>query len=190
MNCMLVRLVFWLVTLAVFPIPANMIPRSFQIEVLESIQLADVPAFVTKSASSENLHALPATTSVPALPPGECERVEWTERVLAYLEKAEKKESDPWFRDDIRIAWITTKWVQSGVPEWAWHRNSPPYAAATYQVLQCLPDEVWPRIVAKRKEKLGLLYAQVWPEQVWGEASSPRKPVQSVKTAAGSNLAA
>lgn len=162
MNFLPVRLVLWLVTLAVFPIPANLIPYSFQVEVLGSIQPAAISPSVTAPASLQNLHAFPVITAVPALPPGECERVEWTERVLAYLQKAEKKEIDPWLRDDYRIAWITTKWAQHGVPDWAWHRNAPPFTAATYQVLNCLPDEVWPRIVAKRKEKLGSEYARFY----------------------------
>jgi hypothetical protein len=43
-------------------------------------------------------------------------------------------------------------------------------------VLNCHPDQVWPRILAQREAKLGKLHSQVW-----GVASSPRKPVQSVK---------
>jgi hypothetical protein len=108
----------------------------------------------------------------------------WTERVLEYLESAQKKEIDPWLRDDYRIAWITTSWALEGVPEWAWHADRGPHAAATYQVLGCLPDEVWPRIVAARHAKLGSLYATIW-----GEQSSPRKPVQSVKLKPRKNLA-
>jgi len=101
----------------------------------------------------------------------------WTERVLLYLDGVQKKEIDPWLRDDIRIAWITIKWAGEGVPEWAWHREAGPYAAATFQVLGCLPDEVWPNIVATRRAKFGSLYATFWGAEI----SSPRKPVQSVK---------
>jgi hypothetical protein len=150
MNFLLPRLVIWLVALAVFPIPASLISLSFQVEVLQRITLAALP--------QERLG------------------VELTERVLLHLEQAEKKEIDPWLRDDIRIAWITTRWAQHGVPEWSWRRDSPPYVAATYQVLNCDPDEVWPRILQQREVKLGALH-----EKVWGVASSPRKPVQSVK---------
>jgi hypothetical protein len=95
---------------------------------------------------------------------------------MVYLEKAGNKETDQWLRDDLRIAWITVKWASEGVPEWAWHADRGAYAAATYQVLHCLPDEVWPHIVAERHAKLGSLYASIWGEEV----SSPRKPVQSV----------
>src|ERR1700723_2574035 len=133
MNCLLTRFVLWLLTLAVFPIPATQVPRSFEIEVLQQ---------------RITLDALPQERPL-----------EQTERVLAYLETTGKNEIDPWLRDDLRIAWITAKWSQHGVPEWAWHRYSPAHSAATYQVLNCLPDEVWPRILAKRKSQLGSLYS-------------------------------
>jgi hypothetical protein len=163
MNFLFVRLLVWVITLAVFPIPATLLPRSFQVEVLQCI----------------SLDALPQER---ALVETEQER---TERVLAYLENAGKKEIDPWLRDDIRIAWITAKWSQHGVPEWSWHRNSLPYVAATYQVLNCHPDEVWPRILAERKAKLGAAY-----EEVWGAPSVPKKPVQRETRAAREKFAA
>jgi hypothetical protein len=102
---------------------------------------------------------------------------DWTERVLDYLKKAEAKEIDPWLRDDIRIAWITTHWSQRGVPEWSWHRDQPPYVAATWQVLHCPPDEVWPRIVARRQAMLGAEYADFFPADV----SAPKKPCVGVR---------
>jgi len=140
MNCLLTRFVLWLVTLVVCPIPVNLYVRSFQVEVLQRITLAALP-------------------QERALVETERER---TERVLAYLETAGKKEIEPWLRDDLRIAWITAKWSQHGVPDWSWHRYSPPHSAATYQVLNCLPDEVWPRILAKRKEMLGGEYSRFY----------------------------
>lgn len=149
MNFMLVRLVLWFVTLAIFPIPLPLLAQSFQVEVLQRITLA----------------------ALPQERPG----VEWTERVLLQLEKAEKTEIDPWLRDDIRIAWITTHWSQHGIPSWSLHGYATPHVAATFQVLHCHPDQVWPHIVAAREAKLGKLYSQVW-----GVSSSPRKPVRSV----------
>ena len=163
MNFLLVRLLVWFISLAVFPIPATVLSRSFQLEVLQRI----------------TLDALPQER---ALVETEQER---TERVLAYLEQAGKKEIDPWLRDDIRIAWITAKWSQHGVPEWSWRKDSSAYVAATYQVLNCHPDEVWPRIVAARKAKLGAAY-----EEVWGAHSVPKKPVQSEKCALREKFAA
>jgi len=161
MNFLAVRLFVWLVTLALFPIPVTVIPLSFEVEVLERINL-DAPA---------------ARECVEPL----CLEVNLAERVLVRLEEAEKKEIDPWLRDDIRIAWITTRWSQTGVPEWSWHRDSPPYVAATYQVLNCLPDEVWPRIVAKRREKLGPCY-----DEFFGAELPPKKPARAETFAAWS----
>jgi hypothetical protein len=159
MNFLLVRLVLWFVTLAVFPVPVTLVPRSFEVEVLQRITLAALPPSLESERTS----------------------VELTERVLVHLEKAENQEIDPWLRDDIRIAWITAKWSQHGVPDWSLHGDQAPYVAATWQVLHCHPDQVWPRLVAQRKEKLGLRY-----EQVWGEGSPPRKPVESVRLRAAS----
>ena len=154
MNIFAVRLVLWFVTLALFPIPASLLAQSFQVEVLQRITLAALPP----SLESER--------------PG----VEWTERILLRLEASEKKEIDPWLRDDIRIAWITTHWSQHGIPSWSLHGYATPYVAATWQVLHCHPEQVWPRLLEQREAKLGALH-----ETIWGKASSPRKPVQSVK---------
>jgi hypothetical protein len=148
---LVVRLVLWLAILASFPLSGTAALYSFQLEVLGR------------------------TTFAAALPPESEPQVGQSERVLQYLENAERKEIDPWLRDDYRIAWITVKWSREGVPEWAW-LNDTPHTAATFQVLQCRPEQVWPRILAKRKEKLGALY-----EKVWGDQSSPKKPVQSVR---------
>src|SRR5437899_11989966 len=79
---LLIRILLWLLIFAVFPLSVTAATLSFQIEVL-------------------------GCTTYAALPPGSTASVELTERVLARLEKAERKESDPWLRDDIRIAWIT-----------------------------------------------------------------------------------
>lgn len=148
MNCLAARFVLWMIALVVWPLPLSVIPQSFRIEVLDC-------------------------RTLDALPPG-APSVEWTERVLLQLEKAGQKEIDPWYRDDLRIAWITTRWTQSGVPEWSWHRDSSPYVAATYQVLRCSPEEVWPRIIAQRKAQMGPCY-----EQFWGVELPPKKPAGS-----------
>lgn len=146
------RLLLLAATFAVIPALVAFVPRSFQPEALQRITL-------------------------PAALPQEPERVNLTERVLTHLEKAEKKEIDPWYRDDIRIAWITTLWAQNGVPDWSFHRQSPPHVAATYQVLGCHPDQVWARILAQRQAKLGDLYSPVF------EGLAKRKPVRSVTLA-------
>jgi hypothetical protein len=73
--------------------------------------------------------------------------VDLAERVLARLEAAERKESDVWLRDDIRIAWITTLYASRGNPQ--------PHIDATYRVLGIHPDKVWPAICARRAAILG-----------------------------------
>jgi hypothetical protein len=140
MKFFLVRLAVWVLTLAVYPIPAALLSNSFQLEVLQC--------------------------KLDALPPRSAPVVR-TEKVLLYLETAEKKEIDPWLRDDIRISWITVLNASRG--------DLFPHVHATIAVLGLHPDRVWPAIVARRKALLGPLYAEVW-----GEASSPKKPVQSV----------
>jgi hypothetical protein len=110
-----------------------------------------------------------------ALPPEE-RSVELTEQVVVRLKEAEKKETDQHFQSDIRIAWITTSWAQHGIPEWSWHKALSPYVAATYQVLKCHPDEVWPRLVAERKAKLGSEYS------LWYDANGNSLPQASSPT--------
>jgi hypothetical protein len=73
--------------------------------------------------------------------------LELTNRVLVRLETAEAKELDPWMRDDIRIAWITTLYASQGNPQ--------PHVDATYRVLGLHPDKVWPAILARREALLG-----------------------------------
>jgi len=158
----LVRLVLWVALLLVFPLPQGVAALSFRIEVLGDITIAA---------------ALPPESELGKLQKKAPAQI--TEGILQYLAKAEKEENNPWFRDDIRIAWITTRWSQHGVPDWCLRRGFSPYVAATYQVLHCAPEEVWPNIEAARRAKLGSLYSEFW-----GEASSPRKPVQSVKLGA------
>lgn len=93
--------------------------------------------------------------------------VDRSERVLAYLELSEKKEIDPWLRDDIRIAWITVLYAASDNPQ--------PHVDANYRVLGCHPSDVWPRIVARREAMLGGEYSNFFDGAV-----SPRKPAASV----------
>ena len=88
------------------------------------------------------------------------------ERILDRLADAERHESNPHFRDDYRIAWITV--LKASRDELS------PYFWATYAVLKTSPEMVWPMIEAGRAVKLGNLY-----EEFFGAASSPKKPVQS-----------
>jgi hypothetical protein len=105
-----------------------------------------------------------------ALPAASIEEpsVDLSDRCLARLVEAELREPDVWFRDDYRIARVTVGLARKGSPI--------PHVAAAYAVLGVHPDQVWPRIVARRHAMLGAEY-----ETFFGEASSPKKPVGSVR---------
>lgn len=90
----------------------------------------------------------------------------FVDRILAYLERAESKEIDPWYRDDYRISWLTVLWSAQGVPDWTLRANSPAYVAATWQVLHCHPEKVWENLEAQRRAKLGAEYALIFPESI------------------------
>jgi hypothetical protein len=91
-----------------------------------------------------------------------------TERILARLERAERREPNPHLQADYRIAWITVLRASRGE---LW-----PHVTATYEVLGLHPEKVWPAIVARRKALLGPLY-----EAFYGVSLPPKKPPQSAE---------
>jgi hypothetical protein len=121
---------------------------------------------------------LPESTkfSVPSDPKGDIslsaspwtgtEQVHLSARVLLRLEQGERAESNPHYRDDIRIAWITCLY--------AWRGEKEPHVLATYRVLGLHPNSVWAAIEARRHARLGADC-----QNFYGQASSPKKPVQS-----------
>lgn len=96
------------------------------------------------------LFPLPPAVHSAALTLGSDQPVGQTERVLVYLAKEEIKECDPWMRDDRRIAWLIVRFCQTGEAV-----ECTPHVLATYRVLGCHPDQVWPRIMARRAALLG-----------------------------------
>jgi len=94
-------------------------------------------------------------------------------RILSRLEQAESNEQNPHFQTDYRIAWITVLNAARGEPE--------PFLWATLRVLGCPPAEVWPRIVAERRRRLGPLYEQFFGEDR-GVLLPPKKPPVSVRS--------
>lgn len=94
-----------------------------------------------------------------------------TSRILSRLEVSEWRETDPWLRDDYRIAWITVLLAAYG--------RSHPDVTATYRVLGLHPEKVWPAIVARRRAQLGSLYEQFFAED--RGALPPKKPARSVR---------
>lgn len=135
------------------------------------------------SANSSHTSDIQTESLFPAFVKRWCKRhtadiwsLEWravplAESVLCYLEVAEKKEFDPWLRDDIRIAWITVLEASRG--------NSQPHIDATYRVLGIHPDKVWPAIVARRKAILGravaLPHNKKQPMAANREGNAPQK---------------
>ena len=88
-------------------------------------------------------------------------------RILSRLELAEVRESNPHFRDDYRISWITVLRAARGEPR--------AHVSASYAVLGLHPEKVWPALTAQRRAKLGPLYGEFFGVNL------PRKPAQSVR---------
>lgn len=139
---------------------------------LWAVVLALCPLSVTAARLSFKIEVLGCKTLGLGQKVEVAPRVTLAQRVLVRLEDAEKHEPDPWLRDDIRIAWITVLEADRG--------SSQPHIDATYRVLGCHPDAVFPNIVARRQTILGASYESFFPE-----ASSPKKPVESVRDPRG-----
>lgn len=86
-------------------------------------------------------------------------------RVVRQLRIAEARETDPWLRDDIKIARLTVAYAGLGEAVCC-----SPHVLASYEVLGLHPEKVWPAIQERRKA-LG-------PIDVIG--APPKKPAQSV----------
>ena len=99
---------------------------------------------------------------------------------MAWQEATEKR--NPHLRADRRIAWITAKWSLEGVPASSHYAALLAFTAATLTVLRCAPDEVWPRILANRKEKLGAEYSD------WYDAAGNLRPDAPKKDSASAGL--
>lgn len=92
------------------------------------------------------------------------------ERVLSRMAWQEAtEERNPHLRADRRIAWITVKWAES-VPASSDYALLSPFVAATFAVLHCHPDEVWPRRLANRQARLGAEYSD------WYDAAGNLRP--------------
>jgi hypothetical protein len=151
----LVRFLLWLAIFFCSPLPPSAWALSFRLEVLSPAPIsAELP--YTRQYAEEFSH-----------------------RVVARLVAAEFREPLVWFCDDYRIARVTVGLARQGC--------AIPFVEATYTVLGCHPDKVWPNIVAHRKANLGREYdandnalPSDW-EKFWGEGSSPKKPVKSVR---------
>lgn len=158
------RLVVWLLTLIACPL--GLLPR-----VSESVgHPTHIPDFVTESPLVYEPTHFFDSILYPALPPEEPLRLDVSKRVVTRLVEAESKEPDAWFRDDYRIARVTVGLARRG--------NPIPHIEACYAVLGCHPEQVWPRIIARREALLARDY-----NKFFGGVSSPRKPARSVSLA-------
>ena len=89
-------------------------------------------------------------------------------RVLARLAQAEVCESNPHYRDDLRIARLAVAYAAKGEAVLC-----SPHVLASYAVLGLHPEKVWPAIQARRK---ALGPVDGWDAPV---VPVPKKPVQS-----------
>src|SRR5579872_4845910 len=85
-------------------------------------------------------------------------------RVAARLSQAEVSESNPHYRDDLKIAKLTVLYASTGEAVLC-----SPDVLASYMTLGCHPSQVWPRIQARRQALLG------------HSDTPPKKRAQSVK---------
>lgn len=91
-------------------------------------------------------------------------------RVLAYLERAESRESDAWYRDDIRMAWMVVRFLQKCLP-------GDPYVNAGYILFGVHPANLPKKIEARRRALLGSYYEAFFPSP----ELSPKKPAVSLR---------
>ena len=90
------------------------------------------------------------------------------DRILDRLEEAERREPDIHLRSDIRQAFICVSLASRGEPE--------PFVTSSYRIYGSHPDQVWPKIMANRKAKLGQEFTQ------WYDAAGNLRPDIPKKT--------
>lgn len=83
-------------------------------------------------------------------------------RILDRLEKAELAEPDVGFRQDYRQVFICVPLASRGEPQ--------PFIESGYRIYGSHPDDVWPKIMAQRKAKLG------WEFDLWYFENGTTKP--------------
>ncbi|HEY1800042.1 MAG TPA: hypothetical protein VGG46_03825 [Terriglobales bacterium] len=77
-------------------------------------------------------------------------------RVIAYLRSASEEQENKIYWDDYCIAWMTVAKAA--------HGESHPHFWATYEHLGTAPEQIWPMIMAKRRNNLGPQFAS-WFDQ-------------------------
>jgi hypothetical protein len=87
-------------------------------------------------------------------------------RILDRLWEAEMSEQDIHLRSDYRQAFICVSLASRG--------ESQPFITASYRIYGSHPDDVWPKIMANRKAKLGKEFAD-WYDQAGNWKPDVRK---------------
>lgn len=157
---LLMRILIWCALFVVFPLSSTTACYSFRVEVLC------------------------VTTSERFPPERPIVEQALTGRVLARLEDSEKREIDPWLRDDLRHSWISLSTFWRGSFPTFWDA----FVDASYRIYGVHPDAVWPKIMAKRKAKLGPLYSAFYDENDLRRTDDlsaglpPKKPVRSERS--------
>lgn len=132
-HCLVVRLAVWLLTLLIFPLPVTSLPLSFCREVLRLEFHAPAPI---RRMDAQHLIA----------------------HTLAYLQRAELHEADPWLRDDIRQAWIALSTFERGQhPSFA-----SAWVAASYRMYGLHPAKLFAAVCERRRALLGKDYARFY----------------------------
>lgn len=103
------------------------------------------PVFTVCDGALSGVNSLPLEWIL-----SEKQRPSLGDRLVADLVRQEAHETDPHKRADLRIAQITILKALRG--------SGQAFDEATLAVLHCHADEVWPRIVQNRKDKLGQEY--------------------------------
>ena len=150
---------------------------SLVLSIAVSLLLPPIPSGFRKSSNDPTQLAFQWDTTSGAVssasdqshrPPGGAELDHFVGRVLLRLEKAEKEESNPHLRDDVRIAWVTCLYAARNEPK--------PHERATLAVLGILPDQVWPKILANRQARLGTEFSR-WYEADGSPLADKKPPV-------------
>jgi hypothetical protein len=94
-------------------------------------------------------------------------------RIIAYLRSASEAPENRNYWDDYCISWM--------IVAKAAHGEASPHFWATYEHLGTAPAQIWPMVLAKRKNTLGRDFAS-WYDQAGNvKPDVPKKPVESVE---------
>lgn len=98
-------------------------------------------------------------------------RRDWCRRIVEYLRLAAERQENRQFWDDYCIAWMTVAKAYRG--------EEHPHFWATYEHLGTAPQQIWPMVMAKRRNNLGPHFSS-WYDQAGNlKPDVPKKPSAS-----------